>query len=202
MVAVTSGASDFELMSNHASVMARYSGFIMQYRRSYFASMLMFDAFTPLAGWQTSLCEKLNRPPCGRGLSWVYSNHGNVGKSYMATHFNPAKTLVISSGQHADIYYVLSLHMHSIDCVWFDYPRDKEMMFPYAVIEQLKNCHFVSTKYMSCIVRHKPVHVVVTCNFAPDWTKLSADRWLGNVWFVRADGTVNFEENGALNILF
>lgn len=195
MALVDTGATDYQMMIQFPSVMARYSNFIIQYRRARLTSMIQIEPFVPLDGWQTQLVERLNQPPCNRGLTWIYSDHGRVGKSYFATHYRPGEVIYLSSGNHADIYYVLSQSIHTTSVVWFDYPRDKADTFPYSIVEQLKNCMFISTKYVSSVIRHQPVHVVVTTNFAPEWCKLSNDRWISNVWFLNLAGVVEYCHN-------
>jgi len=60
----------------------------------------------------------------------------------------------------------------------FGYARSKENYISYEALEEIKDGLFFSGKYESGMVCINPPHVVVLCNFAPDESKLSKDRWV------------------------
>lgn len=128
--------------------------------------------YTPRPGWQTTLSGILAQQPDLRKVHWFVDDVGNSGKSWTAHHLNPTP-YVITGGRQADIFYAYSFQ----SVVIFDWPREAEDRFPYAVVEAFKNGYFLNTKYVSRSVRFAPPHVIVFSNSAPDRSKLSLDRW-------------------------
>lgn len=63
--------------------------------------------------------------------------------------------------------------------VCFDYDRDTKEHINYGLLENLKNGALWSPKYESKCKNFREVNVKVVCfaNYAPDYSKLSDDRW-------------------------
>lgn len=180
MAAITEGATVMELFERHPAVMFRYRAGMREYAELLRTSRLNSSPFTARPGWQRQLTEVLEGDVHPRAVHWYHEQDGDVGKSYFANHYDPEHSIVISGGGHDNLYHVLSKAFveREIRTVFFDYPRDKEGSFPYAVLENLKNRVFTSGKYDGTIVRFAAVHVVVLCNFPPERTRMSADRWI------------------------
>lgn len=173
---IKDGLSDLELMLEFPSTMARYPKYVSSFRSLHLESLVVDIPFAPRQGWQQRLAELLILPPPTRTINWIYSNGGNVGKSYFANNWSPKDSYVVTGGKHADIFYSLSTIIHSLKTVFFDYARMQEGI-PYAVMECLKNGRFTSTKYESRTLKFNPVHVVIFSNATPDLNVFSLDRW-------------------------
>jgi len=173
---IRNGSSNYELMASHPSVMARYATWVANYRALHLESLVNITPFSPRPGWQMDLDTLINGVVSRRKVVWMWSLHGEAGKSYFADHYDPKISHVITGGKHADIYYTLSQIIHQLKVVFFDYGRSGgEMAYP--VIEKLKDGMFTTTKYESRTVRFNPVHVVVFANEGPIRDRLSQDRW-------------------------
>jgi len=177
MALIESGHTDFELCRLHPMSVARYGGWITRYRSLHLESLVVITPYVPRLGWQMNLTVLLESHVNRRKVVWYWSEDGDKGKSYFANHHVPQTSHVITGGKHADIYYTLSGMIHGLKVVFFDYGRSgNEPAYP--VMEKLKDGMFTSTKYESRTVRFNPVHVVVFANKEPDYTQLSADRWM------------------------
>lgn len=80
---------------------------------------------------------------------------------------------MVTGGRNADIAYAYNYQ----EWIVFDFARDQADRFPYAILECFKNGRIFSTKYESVIKYVDKTRVIVFTNFAPDKSKLSADRW-------------------------
>lgn len=177
-VVFNEGLSERECFERFPDVVARYRDFArtcVEYGREkrFKASLPPFEA---KEGWQSQLERKLSDVPDRRKIMWYYDEVGNVGKSFFALHYRDREGrfgYVVTGGKHSDIY----AGYKDEKVVFLDWARDNEDSFPYRVIENFKNGYFLSTKYQVIARRFEPVHVVVFANFAPDQSKLSADRW-------------------------
>lgn len=164
-----------ELVELFPNETAKYPRFIDRLARLY--SVPPDTPFFPRAGWQSGLSFILNGEPHKRKVYWYWEPTGNTGKSYFANNYRtPDGRLgyVVTGGRHSDIYYAYQ----NQKVVIFDWPRDSSDHFPYTVLEAFKNGYFLNTKYESVARRFHVPHIVIFCNFAPDQTKLSLDRWI------------------------
>jgi hypothetical protein len=168
---VDSGLTRDELWDLHPGVFARYSAYVRESLERRRVRELPTSVYSPREGWQTDLSALVKEPPHPRQISWYYCAAGNSGKSYFASNTND--TYVITGGKNGDIYYAYAYQ----PIVIFDWPRDAEERFPYAVLESFKNGYFLSTKYEPIAKKFKTPHVIVFANFKPDCSKLSLDRW-------------------------
>lgn len=109
-----------------------------------------------------------------RKVLWIWEETGHTGKTflgeYLCIHRN---AFLVTGGKHADIAFAYNLER----TVVFDFARDQSERVPYQLLEAFKNGYIFSPKYQSCTKRFEPARVIVFANFAPDESKLSADRW-------------------------
>ena len=127
--------------------------------------------------WMNLLMDKLDEGPDYRTIIWVYGPQGNEGKSLFAKYLNATQDWFINEGgRKEDILY--SYMKNPKRHVVFDIPRDMQDYVNYAVMENLKNRCFTSTKYEVISVNDMfhPIHVVVMANFKPNKCKVSRDR--------------------------
>ena len=148
----------------------------------------------PLAGkewweikwWQQEIMDLYHTEPDERKIYWYWSKEGGVGKSSMVTHlhYNYDDVIVIT-GSSRDSKYILRRWCE--DRKWEKDPKmivydiarcqDSEKI-SYQTIEDMKNEVKVSTKYEAGTFQTAIPHVVVFANIEPDYSKLSADRWV------------------------
>lgn len=123
--------------------------------------------------WQQNLADELDQEPHTRSIIWYHDSIGNTGKSTLAKWLIANKDTIVAEGKKADVLY----GYQGERIVIFDLSRSTEEYTPYDTIEKLKNGVYFNTKYESGMRVYDQPHVVVFANFAPDQTKMSADRW-------------------------
>lgn len=181
MQGIRDGKSTLEMMESFPNEMAKYEKFLNNYKREYFQKQIELVPFTPRRGWQVDESMYLLTPPDTRKINWIWDPIGNTGKSTFAQGytFDDGKTsLVLGSGKKADLLYLIAqTDFLKLGAIFFDFTREVEERVPYEVMELIKNQRFNSTKYEPCQVILPRLHLYVFANFAPDRSKLSADRW-------------------------
>lgn len=137
--------------------------------------------YKDLYEWQKLVINKL-AVQNERKILWVWEKVGNIGKSFLANfivaHYN---AFLVTSGKSSDIIHAFN----NEEIVVCDYARTKEKVdehgtsttINYELIEGFKNGRYFSGKYDSQIKIFPPCSVVCFANFAPEWSKLSLDRW-------------------------
>lgn len=96
------------------------------------------------------------------------------GKTFITKYLlTEGDCLRLENGKSADIKYAVT----GQKVVVFDLSRSQESHVNYEVIESVKNGVVFSTKYESQMKVYKTPHVIIMANFAPDESKMSADRW-------------------------
>lgn len=170
--AATQDLTEEQLISEHASVLAKYPRFVERVRKHQKEKAVQPRCFTPRPGWQSELVDYIAQDPDTRKIRWYTDTIGNTGKSTFA-HGVGGDVYVVTGGKHADILYAYNYER----VVIFDLSREMEERVPYGVMETFKNGYFLSTKYEVKRVRFNIPHVIVFSNFSPDKTKLSNDRW-------------------------
>ncbi len=126
-----------------------------------------------LRPWQRWITRAIEQEPHQRRVYWIWDEIGNTGKSWMATYLAIIKdAFVTSNARSADVKFGYT----GQTIVVFDYSRSQEEQINYQIIEDLKNGRYFNTKYESAMRIYKIPHVVCFANFAPDQSKLSADR--------------------------
>lgn len=172
--AVKRGATDAELIMEHAAAHAKYPRFAGQVRRAMATEALKDQTLDRLSIWQECLAAIVDGEPDNRKIEWWWDELGKVGKTAMARHLIATKHAFYSvGGKHADILYAYEGQTIAI----FDFPRSAEEFVCYSVIETLKNGIATISKYESTTFLFPIPHVIVFANFEPDRSKLSADRW-------------------------
>nr|WAE42637.1 MAG: replication associated protein [Cressdnaviricota sp.] len=184
VAALEAGASHWELMQNHGSVMARHPQYMQQYRfiRDQNRLLATIESFVPITEWQQNLYAHMSTAPLDRKIHWIWSSHGNVGKSTFANTFrftDEKESITLACGRHDDIRYVISQtpSLINLGAIFFDFTRSQQEQIPYTVLEQIKNRKFISNKYQSTMVILPKVHLICFSNSPPNLEAMSQDRW-------------------------
>lgn len=172
--AVEGGHSDAQLLEEHLGVMAKYPRLASTIRRARAQRAYQPVTITAPTDWQKIALEIADQEPSVRKVHWFVDKDGNGGKTFLCRHLITNKQAFYSiGGKHADILYAYE----GENVVCFDFPRSAEDFVCYSVIEALKNGVVTVSKYESRTFMFPIPTVLVFSNFAPDRTKLSADRW-------------------------
>lgn len=135
-----------------------------------------------LYGWQEKLRDKLMEDPDDRTIEWVWSKNGAMGKSTFVRYMVIKHEAIVCSGKASDMKFQIAewekKKGYFPDIVMFDVPRSSKQYISYTGIEEIKNGVFSSSKYESTMITMPHPHVVVLCNFEPDYNDedLSSDR--------------------------
>lgn len=124
-----------------------------------------------------------------RQIMWIHDN-GNTGKSVFARYLVEEYSAIILGGSSRHCLSTLFKMDVKPEIIIYALPREKEDYLSYACLEQIRDGIFFSgfgTEGTGmCNFGFHPV-VIVLCNFPPDRTKFSEDRWLvfaDNCWDV------------------
>jgi len=128
----------------------------------------------PYYPWQQELIDIVDSPPNRRDVHWIHENIGNRGKTSFAIHLILTRNAIMLGGKKADIMHAMN---NKYKIVVINASRTTENFISYDSIETLKDGACFSGKYESQMKLWNPPHVLVFANFAPDLTKMSADRW-------------------------
>lgn len=137
------------------------------------------QTITNLLDWQQKIVNLYNTTPDGRTCNWIVDELGGKGKSalckYLAIHY---RCTIIQGGKLADIMNIMfNIDTDNVKMICIDVPRNNKNKVSYAAIECILNGQITNTKYETGIKYFNPPHVVVFCNFEPDYERLSNDRW-------------------------
>ena len=115
-----------------------------------------------------------------RQVTWIEDEIGKTGKSFWSRYkFATMGALRIENANTKDIAYAYD----GESLVIMDLSRTNEVKVNYDAIERLKNGMMFSSKYKSKAKLYvKCPKLVVLANFAPDFSKLSQDRWDYRKW--------------------
>lgn len=140
---------------------------------------LPYEITLSLYTWQVDIINKISKPPNDRDVIWVWSRHGNVGKStfckYMVVNYD---AIFLSKGKYSDIINIIhkeDLRLKRIVVV--DLPRNNGNKVSYDAIEAIKNGMICNTKFETGYKVFDPPHIIVFSNNEPEYDKLSEDRW-------------------------
>lgn len=129
------------------------------------------------AAWQAALGEELLAEPDDRSVIFYVDEEGGTGKTWFQQWFvsqYPDSVQILGVGKVVDVAHVIDPDRNVF---LINVPRGAMQYFQYSIVEQLKDRMVFSTKYMGGMkLLRTNVHVVVFCNEAPDYEKLSADR--------------------------
>ena len=136
-----------------------------------------------LRDWQQKLLEYLS--PSEREVIWVIGSEGNEGKSwfqrYLVSSFGSNRVFNCNIDKRDDgMLHVLSKQVVSVvDMFLFNIPKSfRYTDIPYTVLEEIKDGQSLSCKYNSKFLCFNiPNILAVFANDAPDYTKMSKDRW-------------------------
>lgn len=133
-----------------------------------------------LYSWQQEVIDIVSKEPDERRIYWIWDPVGNTGKSSLCKHLVLRRGAIIVGGRCRDAEYAIMkiLEERDPEIVCFDIPRSQFNHISYAAIESIKNGMFFSSKYESGQCVFNTPHVLVFCNYEPDYSRLSADRWV------------------------
>lgn len=133
-----------------------------------------------LYGWQKAIIKICDEEPDDRTIHWIWDN-GNYGKTSLAKYiFSNYKCLFVN-GKGNDIKCSIALYYEKNgyypDIILWLAPRNAEGYINYGTLEEIKDGMVFSGKYESgCFLMPNP-HIFVFCNFEPDTSTLTNDRW-------------------------
>lgn len=110
-----------------------------------------------------------------RKVIWIYDKKGNCGKSTLCNYINAnhKDSIILNNAKSSDLAYIYN----GENIVMFDIPRTLEGKVNYNIMENLKNCRLLSTKYKTTNKKFICPTIIVFANFEPELDKLSMDRW-------------------------
>lgn len=129
-----------------------------------------------LRSWQLGIKNIVDGTPDARSVYWYWDTRGNTGKSFMVDWLVAFKKAIVFT--HGKMHDIAHAYNHE-PVVCFDLARTQEEKLDavYMALECFKNGRMFSGKYESTTKVFETPHVFVFANFAPDKSKLSADRW-------------------------
>lgn len=133
-----------------------------------------------LRPWQRDILDTLAQEPDSRTIHWYWEPYGNAGKTTFAKHLCMKYGAIFVDGPGKDLKYTLASVLDEkgeLPVVIFGFPKMAEEYIPYGAMEQVKDGMFHNSKYEGKMCLFNPPHIFVFCNFAPDTTKMSLDRW-------------------------
>lgn len=127
-----------------------------------------------LMKWQTRLINELKYIPDERRVIWYIDTVGGRGKTTFAKYLlAQGDCAYFTNAKTSDIAYAYKGERTVI----FDFSRSVEGRPNYEALEAVKNGLIFSPKYNSTRKICRNPHVICLANWAPDTSKLSADRW-------------------------
>lgn len=136
---------------------------------------------TELYPWQQEIVDLVSTIPNDRTIHWFWDRNGNVGKSALVKLLCAKYGAIVCAGKAADMKFQIAEALKKgepPDIVIFDIPRTSLDYISYTGIEEIKNGCFASSKYESGMVLMNSPHILIFANREPDYTAMSADRWL------------------------
>lgn len=133
-----------------------------------------------LYGWQKAIVKICDEEPDDRTIYWVWDN-GNYGKTSLAKYIFTNYKCLFVNGKGNDIKCSIALYYEKNgfypDIILWLAPRNAEGYINYGTLEEIKDGMVFSGKYESgCFLMPNP-HIFVFCNFEPDTSTLTEDRW-------------------------
>lgn len=137
-----------------------------------------FDAIRPLK----QVMDIIHEEPDHRTIHWIYSEEGSVGKTSTAAFIERNyEGVCIANGKAGDIknHVIKHLENDNLDVMIVTIPRSAQDYTGglYGVLEEIKDGLIYSGKYEGGFKNIEHPHVIVMCNFEPDYYKMSEDRW-------------------------
>ena len=135
-----------------------------------------------LYDWQKELVKIVDKEPDDRSIYWIWEDKGCRGKTTFAKWlFLNYDGVVVLSGKGTDMkngiikYEEKTGNLPKI--VIINVPRSNTGFLSYTGIEEIKDMFFFSGKYEGGMVCGKNPHLLIFANEAPDYYKMSEDRW-------------------------
>lgn len=130
--------------------------------------------------WQHEIIDLFGTEPDGRHVHWFYDEIGGKGKSSFCKYMYVTHgAITIQGGKLTDIMNIIfNLNMDDCNMFIIDVPRNQGNKVSYSAIECILNGMITNTKFETGVKVFNPPHVVVFCNFEPQFEKLSEDRWI------------------------
>lgn len=125
--------------------------------------------------WQQKVVDMITEKPDARTVVWIWEPVGGVGKTTFMKFLMRFHGAIPLEGKKSDILNVAA--QFDSDLYLYDIERSLEQFVSYSSIEKIKNGMYMNGKYEGGIVDRNPPHVLIFANFAPDYEKLSLDRW-------------------------
>ncbi len=139
------------------------------------------DPIKEPSAWQRKILRKIQEEPNPREITWVVDLDGNQGKTSLAKHICLKNDdAIYVGGKAADVKYAIAQMIEKGKpprIVLFDFPRSCKDYISYQGIEEVKNGIFFSGKYEAGMVMFNTPHVICFANQAPEYEKMSLDRW-------------------------
>lgn len=134
-----------------------------------------------LLPWQQKIEDLLTVEPHNRKIYWIWSKEGGFGKSAF-TKYMAVKNGInfVNGGDYnniCNIIFNLKMHENDIKMLIFDLPRASTRI-SFKALEQIKNGMITNLKYETGMCLFNPPHLIVLSNIAPDYDKLSKDRFI------------------------
>lgn len=139
--------------------------------------------------WQKALMEEVSVwPASDRKVIWINDGEGGHGKNKLAKHMQLTKKgLALTGGSTGDLINGIYNWMYNAKgeqvadapkVVMFCYSRPtKEAFMHYSAIEMVKDGMVTNSKYSVRTLLFDSPHLIIFCNSAPDYSKLTADKW-------------------------
>jgi hypothetical protein len=150
-------------------------------RNAFVRTKSKFDDIVP----RIEVMDIIKNEPDNRTINWIWSDKGGVGKTstaaYLERNYNG---VLVVNGKGADIKNSVINYLNNndgvmkeLDVLIVNVPRCNENYVSYAALEEIKDGLIYSGKYEGGFVNIECPHIIVMCNFVPDRSKLSDDRW-------------------------
>jgi len=130
--------------------------------------------------WQTKVVNLIEQEPNDRDIIWIYETSGCEGKTSLIKYLldkYKERAYYVSGGRANDITFQIVENEQDIHLFLMNIPRNNEGFVSYNGLEQVKDGLVSTSKYKGGYQLFNPPHVIVMCNFYPDITSLSLDRW-------------------------
>lgn len=123
--------------------------------------------------WQDGMLSTCQKEPIEtkRVIHWFWSSSSGTGKSSIIDILLNANIDVFVWPQGAELKDAVYMYRNQ-RVVVFDIPRDGRIETIYPLLETVSDQTIVSTGKYNGVVTRFYAHVIVTCNFAPDFDRL------------------------------
>lgn len=147
-------------------------------RKPFQRTVSKFDEIVP----REEVIKLIEEEPDKRTIHWVWSAEGKLGKTSTAAYIeHNYEGVCVANGKAADIknQIVKVCEEDDLNVLIITIPRSARDYLGglYGVLEEVKDGLIYSGKYEGGFLNIEHPHVIVMCNFPPDETQMSEDRW-------------------------